>query len=236
MKVAVCDDQPQTLEDLKEQLLQISFVKKVHIYSDMTTFWAAQESGEHYDIVFMDIDWKQSAQTGIDFAEQLSETTPYMKIIYITAYTLDYVEDIFLKQANLCGFLKKPAGKDQLLRILKRIQKAQELTQGKLLIYFRGSHIAIPFRDILYLESRLHKTCIVLKKGEYLCGEKLELLKEKLDSRFLNCHKSYIVNMDYIQEFHGREIVLEGGHAIPVSKAKGKSAKEHFFAHVSGQM
>ena len=235
MKVAVCDDQPAALEELKNRLSQILIVKRVHTYSDIDVFWAALKAGEYYDVVFMDIDWKQN-ETGIDFAQQLFEISPYTRLIYVTAYALDYVEDIFLRNTNLSGFLQKPVKEELLLRNLEKIRQEQPMTEGKLLIYCQGSHIAIPFRDIRYLESRLHKTCIVLQKQEYFCNEKLERVKEQLDTRFLHCHKSYIVNMDYIQELRGREVILEDGCSVPVSKARGKEAKERVFAYVSGRI
>ena len=221
MRAAICDDQPEALEELKKLLLQIPAVKKVYAYSDIGAFWAALESGEYYDVVFMDIDWNQE-QTGIDFAERLAELCPYTRLIYVTAHTMDYVEDIFLRHSNLGGFLQKPVKREVLLRSLEKLRAEQSADSGKLLIYCQGSHIAIPFRDIRYLESRLHKTCVVLK--------------EQLDGRFLNCHKSYMVNMEYIREFHGRELILEDGRVIPVSKARGKASKERFFSYVSGKM
>ena len=235
MRAAICDDQPEALEELKKLLLQIPAVKKVYAYSYIGAFWAALESGEYYDVVFMDIDWNQE-QTGIDFAERLAELCPYTRLIYVTAHTMDYVEDIFLRHSNLGGFLQKPVKREVLLRSLEKLRAEQSADSGKLLIYCQGSHIAIPFRDIRYLESRLHKTCVVLERQEYLCNEKMEALKEQLDGRFLNCHKSYMVNMEYIREFHGRELILEDGRVIPVSKARGKASKERFFSYVSGKM
>ena len=56
MRAAIWDDQPEALEELKKLLLQIPAVKKVYAYSDIGAFWAALESGEYYDVVFMDID------------------------------------------------------------------------------------------------------------------------------------------------------------------------------------
>ena len=106
MRAAICDDQPQALEELKKRLLRIPAVKKVHTYSDMNNFWATLKDGAYYDVVFMDIDWKQD-ETGIDFAGRLQEACPYTKIIYVTAYTLDYVEDVFLNHANLSKIKKK---------------------------------------------------------------------------------------------------------------------------------
>lgn len=235
MKAAICDDQPQALEELKNVLLQIPLINTVHIYSKMDNFWATLNAGIYFDVVFMDIDWKQN-ETGIDFAGKLYEICPYTKIIYVTAYTMDYVEDAFLSYSNLSGFLKKPVDEEKLLRNLEKIQKEQSISRGKLLIYYQSSYMVIPFQDILYLESQLHKTIVVLKNCEFLCNEKLETLKRQLDDRFLNCHKSYSINMQYIQEFRSREIILEEGYIIPVSKAKAKEAREKFFEYMAGRI
>ncbi len=235
MRAAICDDQPQALEELKNLLLRIPAVKKVHAYSDMDDFWAALQAGTCYDVVFMDIDWKQE-KTGIDFAEKLYELSPYTKLVYVTAYTLDYVEDALLSHANLSGFLKKPVSLEQLERNVEKVRAEQSVSKGKVLIYYQGSHMAVPFQDIFYLESRLHKTSIILRNLEYVCSEKLESLRERLDDRFLKCHKSYLVNMQYIREFRGREIVLEDGRAVPVSKARAREAKERFFDYISNRI
>lgn len=236
-RVAICDDQPESMEELKKLLLQTSVVGKVHTYSDIDTFWAVLEDGGYYDVVFMDIKWGQdTTATGIDFAERLYEKCPYTRLVYVTAYAAEYVEDIFLKNTNLSGFLTKPVRREQLVRNLEKIEKEQSVTAGKLLIYYQGSHIAIPFCDILYLESRLHKTNIVLKEREYLCNERLEKLKAQLGGQFLRCHKSYVVNMEYIKEFQGREIVLINRNVIPVSKARMREAKDRFFSYISEQV
>lgn len=235
MKTAICDDQPEVLEELKTKLSRIPFVKKIHTYSEINAFWTELQQGEYFDVVFMDIDWEQS-RNGIDFAEQLAQFCPYTKIIYVTAHALEYVEEIFLRDANLGGILMKPVKEEQLLQSLEKIRREKLQSSGKLLIYCQGGYMAIPLGDIRYLESRLHKTCIVLEKTEYLCNERLEILKEQLDERFLSCHKSYVANMDYIREFHGRELILEDERVIPVSKARIKNAKENFFTYVSGKL
>ena len=232
MRAAICDDQPETLEELKKMLLQFPSVKKVHTYSDMNTFWAVLEDGSYYDVVFMDIDWKQE-ETGIDFAEKLYRQNPYIRLVYVTAYALEYVEDIFLKSANLSGFLSKPVKQEQLARNLNKIEEERSEVFGKLLLHCQSSHIAIPFHDILYLESKLHKTNVVLRDREYLCNERMEKLKERLGGQFLSCHKSYVVNMEYIQEFRGNEIILVRGDIIPVCKRRHKEARDLFFSYIS---
>ncbi|MCD8151370.1 MAG: LytTR family DNA-binding domain-containing protein [Clostridiales bacterium] len=232
MRVAVCDDRTETLTELKMILSEIPTVKKIHMYSDMDNLFGMLEVGEQYDVVLLDIDWKRR-ETGVDFAERLYETCPYTNIIYMTAYMSEYVEDIFLKRANLSGFLTKPVRKEALERNLEKILKHEKETDGKLLVRYQRSSIVIPQKDILYLESQLHKTLITLKHKEYLCNDQLETLKKFLDSSFLNCHKSYVVNMEHIVEFRGHEIVMDDDRCIPVSRARYEQSRECFFSYMS---
>lgn len=240
MRVAVCDDQPKILQEMQELLLKEEDIRKVDIYSDIGIFFSMINEEKEYDVVFMDIDWK-AEQTGIDFARRLYQSCSYTKLVYITSYTLEYVEDIFLAQSNLSGFLTKPVQIEQLKRNLDKIRREKEDKRGKLLIKRQGGMLAIPFSEIRYLENRLHKTHIYMMNQEYQCGESVETLKHQLDQRFLNCHKSYIVNMDYIYEFRRLEILLtaENGKAektrIPVSRSRLEVAKEAWLDHVTNR-
>lgn len=232
MRIAVCDDQTEVLEQLKYMLEQMAFVKVVHVYSDTEVFFSMLDEEMYYDVVLMDIDWK-SNRTGIDLAEEVYGRNSAVKIIYITAYTMEYVEDVFLRTPNLCGFLMKPIKEEYLENNLRKIQNAQKSEDGKLVIFSNGSRIVIPFRDILYMENRLHKVYIVLANREYWCYERLDVIKKRLNEKFISCHKSYVVNMEHIQEFRNTEIEMAHGRCIPVSKKRCKEARARFFAYLS---
>jgi len=235
MKVAVCDDQPSALDEVKRMLEQISFVREIHTFSDMDIFLSALKDGEAYDAVLMDIDWKKE-KTGIDFAEEIEKQSPFSKIIYITAYTVEYVEDIFLKSSNLSGFLMKPVKMEPLERNLRKVKNSQEDRDARLVVRCKGSITSIPVTQIVYMESQLHKVRIILEEKEYEVNERLGDIRERLTPQFLSCHKSYVVNMDYISEFKNNEVILSSGKRIPVSKAKSSESKKRFFAYVSEKM
>ena len=67
MRVAVCDDQPEILQEMQELLLKEEDIRKVDIYSDIEIFFCMVNEEKEYDVVFMDIDWK-AEKNGIDFA------------------------------------------------------------------------------------------------------------------------------------------------------------------------
>lgn len=232
MKVAICDDLKECLVQMENLLQQIPDIEQVTAYSDMSQFYEDLWDGKFYDVIFMDIDWKQE-KTGIDFAEELLKCSPTSQIVYVTAYTMDYVEDIFLTASNLSGFLIKPVKMEQLEKNLEKIRRRQLSVEGKLLIKQKGTVVAISQQDIIYLESQLHKVNIVLKDATYQCNEQLSAVKKRLNDQFLVIHKSYLVNMDCIRELKNGEVLLNNDKILSVSKTKASEAKKRFFEYMS---
>ena len=232
MKVAVCDDIKEVLKEIELLLKEIRFVKEVDTFTDVELLYAEINEGVKYDAVLMDIDWKVQ-KTGIDFAEKLYSTSPYIKIIFVTAYTMDYVEDAVLKTKNLSGFITKPVKKEILEKILEKIQIQNQEFDEKLVVKYKSNITVISFRDIYYLESNLHKVNIKLNNQEYQCTERLPVIKERLGKQFIECHKSYVVNMEHISEIRNTELELENGEIIPISKKRYAETKIKFFEYMA---
>lgn len=235
MKVAVCDDLKENLLELECYLKQIPYVKQISLFSDMALFYEEVKEGEIYDAVLMDFEWNNN-KNGIDFAEELYSLCPYSKIIYVTAYSKEYVEEALLRTPNLSGLLIKPVNQEFLVKNLDKIEKNKQDTEGKLVVRFKGNISVIPYEDICYIESQLHKSNIVLKNKEYQCTERLSQLKLRLNEQFLECHKSYLVNMDHISGFSNNGICLDCGKIVPVSKKRYSEAKAKFFEYIAGRM
>lgn len=235
MKIAVCDDLIDSLEDTKKALEQIPYVEKIDLFSNIEFLFDEIRESNYYDAVLMDIDWEMD-KTGLDFAAELQKCSPATKVIYVTAYTMDYVEDVFLKSSNLSGFLMKPIKLDSLKRNLEKVLKMQNEDTGNLVVKHKGTVQVIPFQDILYLESRLHKAKIITESKIIECGERLDQLGENLNEQFLRCHQSYIVNMNQIQELQRKEIILKNGVVIPISKKRYMDTKTKFFEYLSRGM
>lgn len=150
MKVAVCDEQPEMLHILSDILSELPIVKKVELYSDMDMCLGDLDEGNYYDVVFMDVDWKQG-KTGIDYGKAIYKITPYTKLIYIAADVEKYIESIFLDGPKASGLLKKPINGTQVKKYIVQLEGDLKKTEGRLLIHYKGSDIAIPFQDIMYL-------------------------------------------------------------------------------------
>ena len=70
MRVAVCDDLKESLDQIEELLKQVPYIEKIDTFIDMGFFYDEIKDGKYYDVIFMDIDWKQE-KTGIDFLKDI---------------------------------------------------------------------------------------------------------------------------------------------------------------------
>ena len=61
---------------------------------------------------------------------------------------------------------------------------------------------------------------------------KLSDLLQRLPQRFVQCHKSFVVNMGFIDEFGRTDITLTSGERVPVSQKRRASVREAFFKFV----
>lgn len=225
MKIAICDWTAETSKDIELELKHIRCVGKVEQYTDLEIFRAALTAGKVYDVIFMEIDWKHG-KTGVEFWEKVQPQSPHTKVIYMGSDVHPYIEEIFEKTVGLRGILIKPLKTETLRKCLERIRTEKENESGKLMIRCNRRCILIPICEIIYLESQLHKANIVLKDRAFQCNERLSDLEKHVDGRFVKSHKSYIVNMNYISEFSGSEIILNDGCRIPISKNRYVNTKE----------
>ena len=229
MYIALCDDNQLFLREMRTLLAQISAVENVAAFSSLSLFFESIRDGAEYDAVLMDIDWK-SGTTGIDVAQELYEMAPRTKIIYVTGYTDRFVQQIFLRPANLSGFLTKPVDKGLLEANLAKLLEEKEETGRELVIQVNGAAITLPLAEILYIESSGHTVTICTKKEEIRTYEKLKDLLAKLPEEFYQCHKSFIINMRQIRRLQYDVAILKNGSSVPVSRSRHAGTKEAYFA------
>lgn len=95
-----------------------------------------------------------------------------------------------------------------------------------------GEHI-IRASEIYYLESKQRSTDVRTKEKFARCKLSIEEMKEELDRMQFYCpHKSYIVNMDYIQSFDKSVVILKNGEKVKVSRLKMNDFKEKFYKYL----
>ncbi|WP_082234506.1 LytTR family DNA-binding domain-containing protein [Halobacillus massiliensis] len=102
--------------------------------------------------------------------------------------------------------------------------KQQRFLSTFLTLLMENHWLPVPYREIMYLEARNRKTWVQSERGmgthKYSLSE-LELYLP--DDGFLRCHRSYIVNVNYIEEIQPDShstflLIMKDGSKIPVSQ------------------
>ncbi len=85
------------------------------------------------------------------------------------------------------------------------------------------------YKDILYFEAREKKIFACTDYAEYAFYETLENLGARLPDCFKRCHRSYIVNTDYITRivFKEMSVYLGDSYIIPVSRSYRETMREY---------
>ena len=94
-----------------------------------------------------------------------------------------------------------------------------ELLQQKL---GRGTSCeVILLEQILYCEVQGRKIYIHKNDGKIVdYYDKLEDMEQRLDRRFFRCHRSYLVNLEYVRGCNAGQVMLSQGDKIPVSRLR----------------
>ncbi len=232
MRIAVCDDNQQFLGQIVQQLNSIPAVREVHSFSDLPSFL---KEAMPFDAVFMDINWNQSP-TGIDMAETLLTKMPQTKIVYVTGYGEDYAQHIFLHPSNLSGFLTKPVDQKLLEANVQKI--ADQLhTQERSICVKAGSNTTIvPYDNIRYLESKGHNIVIHTTTDDLVIYERLQTFLKKLPPYFIQCHKSFVVNLRKIRRFQSTDILLKTGDVVPISRSRYAQTRTAYFTFMGMEL
>ena len=91
---------------------------------------------------------------------------------------------------------------------------------------------AIKPSHVSFIESDLRKIRIHLGSDVVETYGKLSEVLKKLPHRFVQCHKSFVVNLGFVSEFNQEHLVLTTGERVPVSQKKRKQTREEFVRYV----
>lgn len=174
-----------------------------------------------FDLILLDIDF--DGKTSIPLAKKINKLYPQCYIIYISNY-LDYVKDIF--DTSFVYYILKDELEERFPHAIEKTLHQLQI-QPKLKIQKKGKIFLLNQGDILYFERDIRVTHIILEDDTLTITEKLESIINRLNpDHFIRCHRSYIVNTSYIQEYSIDSITMKNGYSIPVSRRYRNDLKD----------
>lgn len=217
MTVVICEDEihfATRLENIVNQYLQ-----QKNLYATILLYENGEDflySGIMPDIVLMDI--KLPGKNGMDIMKRLRAAGCNSQVIFITAYQ-EYVFQAF--DLDAIHYLEKPIQPQKLFSAMDKACKRAFSDRGKTITLNHKTVISkIRIKDIIYCEVFNHQVVIHTMTDQYNYFGTLDSLEKELDHRFFRCHRSYIVNLDYIVDKEPGIAVLTGGKKGFVSRRK----------------
>lgn len=232
-QIAICDDQPEDSQRLLALTRQILQNKRIDGNISLFSTPAAllhdlDERHSSYDLYFLDI--FLGKESGLDLARALRERGDQGKLIFVTV-SPDYALECF--DLGTDNYLVKPITEEALSRALTRLLKRRDLVAFS---SFGGSLLPLSADTILWAEAFSHTTQLHTASKTILVRGTLEETKRKLEAYgFARCHRSYLVNLDHVEEIGKRELQLSDGTWIPIGRSGARSFREAFFQHTQVQ-
>lgn len=227
MKFLICDDDDLMLKKLslliKNSPENKCYSNKIIEITNPTDVNIADE----YDVAFLDIDMPQ--MSGIDLARKIHEQWPNTVIIFITNY-VQYAPDGY--EAGAFRYLMKNQITEKLIDYLDLAIKERTKRLRVITIQINGERINVPVSNILYMESSARIITMHLIENVrpmyQFYGNMSDLAQKFEILGFLRVHKSYLVNMKYIEIFQCKRLEIKGGILIPSSERKYSELKQRY--------
>lgn len=213
LKIAICDDEQLAVRQLKEYIDEYARSKNEDVKTALfVDAFNLIRTNEFYDMILLDI--QMAGVDGMEAAKRMRKSGNLSPILFITG-SKKYVYEAF--DVGAVHYLLKPIDKHKLFDTL---DKAFSKKPGKYLLIKQGfDYQKLNEADILYLEAANRKIHVFSINGEYCYYDRLErVFREDLTDDFVRCHRSYVVNLAYVQAIDSNEVLLESGDRIPIAK------------------
>lgn len=228
MHYIICDDNQVFADGLKRQLLELEPMCSVGLYYSAEQLrFDLSEIALDTDAIFMDIKLENSS--GIDEIVPILNSFPHIKVVFITGYPDEYSQEIFKCPPDMTptAFLVKPIKEELLKNALRRIKESLSVQKHHFCIKTRHNRLLIPTDTIMYFSVQGRKVTVFTQSEHIEINCTLAECMKHLPKNFVQCHKSYCVNIKYIQEIHGwNEITLTDGTKIPISRGYAENFKK----------
>lgn len=223
--ILICDNNPIFAEYLKKEVLTLlpepCSVSVCHSPEELRL----ECNKDIPQIALLDIHLNETPENGITLAKELFPQGCGTSVIFITGY-MEYVSDVY--ETDHIYFIRKPVDLKYLKQALEKAMHETPTTSPVFPIYVNGSMQLIDMRDVLCVESFYRKLRFRMWNEILECYGSFSKLPESVQSHMIHCHKSFLVNPDYIRTMDHQKFILKDGSSVPISRARNKDSRQTF--------
>lgn len=232
IKVAIVDDEFEEREKLRGYLKCYGTEK--HIKMDVDEY----ENGDKliseyrtiYDVIIFDID--MPGINGMDAARYIRKKDGNVVILFVTnvaQYAINGYE------VDAVDYIIKPIGYyDFLLKFQKAVRRLSQRQDHVIAAETVDGIRKIKVSDIRYVEVLGHYLIYHTAYGNFkLRGSMKEHEAELCAYNFVRAHKSYLINMAFIENIHGNTVTA-AGEELPLGRVYRDCVVNEYFRYIRG--
>ena len=232
LQIAVCDD---NIDDLSNMVQLIDLYRTSRnlncqqaVFTNGFDLISALEKGKRFDIYCLDI--MMPGFSGIDTAKEIRNFDKSSPILFFTSSPEFAFESYSVKAIN---YVLKPVSKDKFFftfdDLLEQV-KTEEEEDAVILNSTEGIQ-KILISNLVFVEVMGRKIFYHLRSGKMVeCTEPFSSVCDSLLKYgcFMKPHRSYLVNMQYVDTIKNQQIILQTLSLVPVAQGKAKEMKEQY--------
>ena len=236
MNIVLCDDDQLQIDLLQKYLAK--WQNKNNNYCSCISFSSAIqlllniEDLQNTDLFILDIEMKDL--NGMQLAKKLRDLNFNCQIAFITGYK-EYVFEGYLVDA--ISYILKPLSENEFFSCLDKVVNKQQKQQATILVQTESGIQKVIVQDIVCIESQKHNLLITTKNGSLITRMTINQIEDLLNNQFfISPHRSYLVNIAYIERINKSEIQLIKELIIPIARGKWQLINKCYLDYYRGKI
>lgn len=238
LHVAICDDDKVLLENLSREVelwaKEEQVVCSVELFATADAFLFSWEEEKDIEVLLLDIE--MPGMDGMELAKKLRQKGERLSIIFVTGNPDFALEGYDLEAVS---YLVKPVKRDRLCAALNRAARQSGGREAILVPIAAGEVEKVYVSDLCLLESRDHETVLSMRDGRSIvCKEPLRQLEQELGKKadaFFKPHRSYMINLGYVERMTRKDVQMEDGTLIPIARGKREELNQAYMRYFRRQ-
>ena len=224
--------------DKAREALVIHKLEKSHLFASLMqlSFTSLGELANaalrgDIDILLIDAEPTNREGDGVEFVNGLLQRGADMQVIFFASTEASFNLNMYQQKPTFFLPLDEPEEK-AVWALEHACDLARRRSQRPLCIQNRNKVILVHPKDIAYIES--DRRILHIHVGRELVDTygKLSEVERQLPSSFVQCHKSFLVNLVHVKEQGADSFVLKTGDVVPISQQRRKLARKRLLEYL----
>lgn len=232
LQIAICDDNVDELSNMV-QLINLyrtskNFSCEYAVFPNGFELISTLEKGKHYDLYFLDI--IMPGFMGIDLAKEIRSFNKTAPILFFTSSPEFALESYSVKAIN---YVLKPITKEKFFftfdEVLEQIKVEKD--EDAIVVKSNEGIQKILISNLVFAEVIGRNVLYHLISGKVMeCTESFSSVCDNLLKYgcFIKPHRSYLVNMQYVDTIDNHQISLQTISTVPIAQGKAREIKEKY--------